>query len=53
MQQPKNSGSHYRNFKGANSLSLLRMIGPEHKFLFDDVGMNGRNSDGENSLIIY
>ena len=46
LQQPKNSGSHYRNYKGSDSIILMGMVGPEYEFLFADVGMNGRNSDG-------
>ena len=45
LQQPKSSGSHYRNYKGTDSIILLAMVGTEYEFLFDDVGMNGRNSD--------
>ena len=48
LQQPKNSGSHYRTYKGSDSIILMGMIGPEYEFLFVDVGMNGRNSDGGN-----
>ena len=48
LQQPKSSGSHYRNYKGTDSIILLAMVGPECEFLFLDVGMNGRNSDGGN-----
>eukprot|EP00794_Sanderia_malayensis_P001700 gene1700-1894_t len=48
LQQPKNSGSHYRNYKGSDSIILMGMIGPEYEFLFTDVGTNGRNSDGGN-----
>ena len=48
LQQPKGFGSHYRNYKGTDSIILLAMVGPEYEFLFVDVGMNGRNSDGGN-----
>ena len=48
IQQPNKSGSHYRNYKGSDSIILMGMIGPEYEFLFADVGMNGRNSDGGN-----
>ena len=46
LQQPKSSGSHYRNYKGTDSIILLAMVGPEYEFLFVDVRMNVRNSDG-------
>ena len=38
----------YRNYKGCGSIILMGMIGPEYEFLFADVGMNGRNSNGGN-----
>lgn len=40
MQQPKNSGPRYKNYNGTYSSIIL--LG---KFLFADVGMNGRNSN--------
>ena len=48
LKQPKNSGSHYRNYKGTDSIILFAIVSPEYEFLFADVGMNGRNSDGGN-----
>ena len=48
LQQPRNSGSHYRNYKGTYSIISIAMVGSEYGFLFADVGVNGRNSDGGN-----
>ena len=45
LQQPKNPGSHYRNYKGTGNIVLLAIVAPEYEFLFTNVGMNGRNSD--------
>lgn len=46
MQQPKLSGSHYRNYKGSDSIVLMALVGPEYEFLYAEIGSNGRNSDG-------
>ena len=41
MLQPAKSGSHYRNYKGSDSVVLLAIVGPNYKFLYVDVGANG------------
>ena len=46
LEQPSNSGSHYRNLKGSDRIILLTVVGPEYEFLYAEVGINGRNSDG-------
>ena len=46
LQQPYNSGFHYHNNKGSDSIILMAVIGTENEFLYSEVGMNGRNSDG-------
>ena len=46
LQQPKNSGSHYYNYKGTDNIILMAVTGPEYQFLYAEVSMNLRNSDG-------
>ena len=50
LQQPKSSGSHYRNYKGIDSITLLTMVGPEYEFLFVDVGINAETPMAETGL---
>jgi len=46
MQAPANSGSYYYKCKGTFSIVLLAVADAECKFLYVDVGCNGRVSDG-------
>jgi len=46
MQAPANSGSYYYSYKGTFNIMLLAVFDAEYKFLYVDVGCNGRVSDG-------
>ena len=45
IQQPANSGSHFYDYKGHNSIILLAVFGPDYECLWASVGSNGRSSD--------
>ena len=45
IQQPANSGSHFYDYKGNNSIVLLAVFGPDYQCLWASVGTNGRSPD--------
>ena len=43
-EQPSYLGSHYRNYKGTDSVILMVVVGPEYQFRYVDVALNEGNS---------
>ncbi|KAF2892406.1 hypothetical protein ILUMI_13761 [Ignelater luminosus] len=43
---PSSAGSYFYNYKGAHSIVLLGVCYATYKFIYIDIGVNGRISDG-------
>ncbi|KAK4877281.1 hypothetical protein RN001_009787 [Aquatica leii] len=46
FRAPISCGSYYYNYKGCNSIVLLGLADAHYKFIYVNIGVNGRISDG-------
>nr|CAH7734480.1 unnamed protein product [Callosobruchus chinensis] len=46
FRAPVSSGSYFHNYKGTNSIILLGLVDAHYRFIYVNIGVNGRISDG-------
>ena len=46
IRPPANTGSYYYNYKHTFSIVLMALVDADYKFIYADIGANGRVSDG-------
>lgn len=46
LRVPISDGAYYHNFKGTNSIVLLGLVDAKYRFIYVNIGVNGRISDG-------
>ena len=45
IETPTDSGSHFQNYKGTRSIVLMALVDADLKFVYIDVGANGKTND--------
>ncbi|KZC07945.1 Putative nuclease HARBI1, partial [Dufourea novaeangliae] len=45
FRPPRKEGSYFRNYKGIKSIALFALVDADYKFIFTDIGRNGRMHD--------
>nr|CAI5855057.1 unnamed protein product [Callosobruchus analis] len=46
FRAPISDGSFYYNYKGGHSIVLLGLVDARYRFIYVNIGVNGRHSDG-------